>query len=224
MLYNGGRIMNDLEELKKQHLDNYRNAVIEIVKNNTNALVDDDIDSLINVPPLDSMDQIKNKFLAVAKKEKAVLETEKMNQMVLDFRKALIKKMDGIKKLRTEELISNLNKIVLQNDIIKITKKDLNLINKKIRRNIKEILNELVSKYLINNIGIVYTKVDDETKKAKMIQEMTKFLNSRGQYQKQLLENIDFKLLVKDTTLINGVKEQTDRYLFTKSNSHLFKW
>ena len=215
--------MNDLEELKKQHLDNYRNAVVEIVKNNTNSLIDDDIDSLINVPPLDSMDQIKNKFLVVAKKEKAVLETEKMNQMVLDFRKTLIKKMDEIKKLRIEELIININKITLQNDVIKITKKDLNLINKKIRRNIKEMLNELVNKYLINNIDIVYTKVDDEAKKAKMIQEMTKFLNSRGQYQKQLLENIDFKLLVKDTTLINGVKEQSDRYLFTKSNSHLFK-
>ena len=39
---------------------------------------------------------------------------------------------------------------------------------------------------------------------------------------KQLLENIDIKILVKDTTLINSSKEQAERYLFTINNSRLF--
>ena len=30
------------------------------------------------------------------------------------------------------------------------------------------------------------------------------------------------KLIVKNTTLINGVNEQTEHYIFTKENSHLF--
>ena len=64
--------MNDLEELKQQHINNYRKAIVEIIKNNTNSLVDDDITTLIRIPPLDSMDQIKSKILVLAKKEKVI--------------------------------------------------------------------------------------------------------------------------------------------------------
>ena len=38
-----------------------------------------------------------------------------------------------------------------------------------------------------------------------------------------MIENVDIKILIKDTTLMNLVKEQTERYLFTISNSRLFK-
>ena len=48
---------------------------------------------------------------------------------------------------------------------------------------------------------------------------MVKFLQTT--YIKQLLESVDFKIIVKDTTLINRVKEQGERYLFTKKNSYL---
>ena len=41
-------------------------------------------------------------------------------------------------------------------------------------------------------------------------------------YQKQLIETMTVKIIVKDRTLINGVVEQGERYLFTKSNSHIF--
>ena len=54
----------------------------------------------------------------------------------------------------------------------------------------------------------------------KIVDDITKFVN--GTYQRQLLENSDIKILVKDTTLINGVKEQSERYLFTLENSRLF--
>ena len=36
-----------------------------------------------------------------------------------------------------------------------------------------------------------------------------------------LLDNVDFKILVKDTTLANGVKEQGERHLFTLNNSRI---
>ena len=44
--------------------------MLEIVNNNTNSLIDNDIIFFDKKPPLDSMDQIKTKFLALAKKEK----------------------------------------------------------------------------------------------------------------------------------------------------------
>ena len=58
--------MNEtIEELKLNHFKNYRNALIENVRNNTNVLVDDDIMSLLKKPPLDSMDLIKSKFFII---------------------------------------------------------------------------------------------------------------------------------------------------------------
>ena len=51
------------------------------------------------------------------------------------------------------------------------------------------------------------------------VKEESNFLKKL--YLKQLLDSFDIKLLVKDTTLINSVKEQGDRYIFTLKNSRL---
>ena len=45
--------MNELEKLMQQHVENYKKAVLEIVNNNTNSLIDNDIIFLIKKPPLD---------------------------------------------------------------------------------------------------------------------------------------------------------------------------
>ena len=71
----------------------------------------------------------------------------------------------------------------------------------------------------MKNIERVFVKDTSDDVKRKIITEITKYINSS--YQKQLLENVDIKILVKDTTLINGTKEQADRYLFTLKNSRL---
>ena len=70
-------MINTLEEFKKQHLENYRQAIMEIIRNNTDVLVNEDIMSLLRKPPLDSMDLIKSKYLDLAKKNKVVLDTVK---------------------------------------------------------------------------------------------------------------------------------------------------
>ena len=62
--------MNDIEKIKTEHVENYKKALIETINNNTNALFDEDIASLLKTPPLDSMDVIKSKFLDLAKKIK----------------------------------------------------------------------------------------------------------------------------------------------------------
>ena len=95
-------------------------------------------------------------------------------------------------------------------------------INKIIKKNVKQIIDESVQKNILDNICNIFTNDVDNDKKQKISKEIFKFLDKRGIYQKQLLENIDFKILVKDTTLINGLKEQAERYVFTKNNSRLF--
>ena len=65
----------------------------------------------------------------------------------------------------------------------------------------------------------IFINDTNEDIRSKIVSEVSKYV--KGSYQKQLLDNIDFKILVKDTTLINGTKEQSERYLFTLNNSRL---
>lgn len=216
--------MNELEKLMQQHVENYKKAVLEIVNNNTNSLIDNDIIFLIKKPPLDSMDQIKTKFLALAKKEKIILDTNNLDKMICNFRKDVIHKIETIKKIRIDEITTIINSINIneENQVIKITKKELSSINKIIKKNVKQIIDESVQKNILDNICNIFTNDVGNDKEQKISKEIFKFLDKRGIYQKQLLENIDFKILVKDTTLINGLKEQAERYVFTKNNSRLF--
>ena len=215
-----------LLKFKEQHLNNYKLAILETIKNNTNVLVDEDLMSLIKKPPLDSMDVIKTKFLDIAKKNHIILNIESLDHMMDKYRKDFAKSGNVVKKERLDVLNDLINnyKFEKDTDIFKIRKKDLEVINKKIKKILKDDLKECVEKDIIKNINKLFSEVEDEAKMKKIVDDITKFVN--GTYQRQLLENIDIKILVKDTTLINGVKEQSERYLFTLENSRLFneKW
>lgn len=210
-----------IKKIKEQHIDNYRNAILENIKNNTNVLVDEDIMSLTRKPPLDSMDLIKGRFLDLAKKNKIILDTCELDKILDDYRKLFNKCLDKIKDIRLKELSDKVIKTKFEktNDTIKINKKDFTNVNKQIKKLIKEQLSESFEKKIVKNIERIFVKDTSNEVKAKIISEITKYVN--GSYQKQLLENVDIKILVKDTTLINGTKEQAERYLFTLNNSRL---
>lgn len=216
--------MNDtLEQFKKQHIENYRKAILENIRNNTTVLVDEDIMSLLKKPPLDSMDVIKTKFLDLAKKGKVILNTDELDNMLEVYRKDVIKCCDEIKNIRIEELSEKVESITLEKnmDIIKLNKKDFSDINKKIKKIVKDQIKNSVENKIVKNVNKLFTKNIDVDCEKKLTKELIKFVN--GSYQRQLLENVDIKVLVKDTTLMNGVKEQAERYLFTLENSRLFK-
>ena len=125
-------------------------------------------------------------------------------------------------KIRLDFLVSIVNnyKFDKENDVVKIRKKDLEIINKKIKKLLKEHLKDNVDVEIINKIKSIFNSVEDELKLKKIYDDIFKVVN--GSYQRQLLESVDIKILVKDTTLINGVKEQSERYLFTLENSRLY--
>jgi len=210
----------DVEELKQQHIKTYKNAIIENIKNNTKSLVNDDIKSLIVKPPLDSMDSIKNKFLSVAKKDKIVLNTEELSKILDDYRKCLNKVLVDIEKERISVLSKKVEEYSFDSsdDVVVFYKKDFININKFIKKNVKD---QLASALEIVNkkIDKVFSKDVEDGIKDKFTQEVVKYLKSN--YQKQLLDSLDIKVLVKDTTLINGIKESTDHYVFTLNNSKL---
>ena len=213
----------DKEEMSKfleQHENNYRRAVLDNIKNNTDVLVDQDITSLLKKPPLDSMDLIREKFLDLAKKNKIVLNTEELGVLLDNYRTYLLNCCESIKDIRLLELNEKVEKASLkkEGELIKINKKDFTSINKKIKKLLKDTLIEGYDVCILKNIDMVFIEVEDSVKE-KIIDDISKYI--KGNYQKQLLENLDIKILVKDTTLMNGTKEQGERYLFTLNHSRL---
>lgn len=215
-------MMYDVQSLKDNHVSNYRKALVETINNNTNALFDEDISSLIKKPPLDSMDLIKSKFLDLAKKNKIVLNADVLTGMVDRYRDKCLDAFDKLKDIRIAELSKIVNNYSLEKDtdVIKINKKDFNLVNKKIKSEMKGIIKLNLSQEIITKIDGLFSENIDPSIVKKITGDVSKYIN--GNYQRQLLENIDFKILVKDTILINSFKEQSERYLFTLENSRIF--
>ena len=88
------------------------------------------------------------------------------------------------------------------------------------KQDLKKILDLSQTEILFNNLDTIYEDGIDEEIKSRINKAFTKFMKST--YQKQLNESIAIKTMVKDRTLLSGILEQGERYLFTKSNSHLF--
>ena len=215
--------MNEVENFKKQHLNTYKNATKEIINNNTISLVEGDILSLVKKPPLDSMDSIKTKLLSLAKKEKIVLDTKELENIISTYRNNLSKEIMHLVDVRNLPLLDKIDSFEpsRETEIIKITKKELENINKNIKKEIKKIVKDSYEDILFKNLDKLY--VADEGKKEvyeNINKSFKKYMNSN--YLKQLNDNISIKILVKDQTLMSGVLEQGERYLFTKANSHIF--
>lgn len=205
-------------DLLKQHKEIYLNAIKEIIKNNTEMLVNDDLYPLFSAPPLEIMDTLKQKFLTLAKNYNLILENNKVEERLQIYRKQMLQEIDIIGKFRCQELESKLNKLESNDDsTFKLLKKDLNELDKKIRKKCKEKMIDTGKEVIINEISNLFT--NDEIPE-EISTEIIKFITVL--YPKQVLEMIDMKILVKDTILINSVKEQTERFIFTTENSHLF--
>ena len=213
-------MQENIEQLKIQQFNTYKSAIIETIKNNTNVLTNEDLMSLLKKPPLDSMDSIKSRFLGLAKKNKIILNTESLSMILDSYRDDLVKCVPKITKRRNDYLLSIVQKYNDSGSIIKLLKKDFNVLNKDIRKLFKDNLDKSNTS-LIDKFDTVFSNDIEDNIKEKIVNDVSKFV--KGSYERQLLENVDIKILVKDTTLINLVKEQTERHLFTLENSHLFK-
>lgn len=206
-------MIDDKEVVIKQHQENYKNIILDIINNNTNTLVKEDLMSLVVRPPLDSMDVIKTKFISLAKKNKIILDIEKLEVILDDYRYNISKDYLKIIEFRVNNLEKLMKKTnVSEGEEYKFLKKELNVIDKHIKDKIKIKLNECTDKYLISSIKELLNNVTDNVYN-KFSSEMIKYINK--EYTKNILESIDVKLLVKDITLINSVKESGDRFKLT---------
>ena len=212
---------DSIEKFREKHFENYKNAVMETLKNNTKVLFEDDIYSLLQRPPLDSMDIIKCKFLDLSKRHKVIIKADSLDRILDGYRQSVILFLPLWEKIRIEVL----SKIIInfvqkkETDIIKLNKKDFVPLNRMLKKQMKQDITETISKRIVKCVNQLFTSDTDDKLKEKLSNEMKKFVQTN--YLKQLLESMDFKIIVKDTTLINGVREQGERFIFTRMNSYL---
>ena len=117
-------------------------------------------------------------------------------------------------KLDNDKVIVNIN-INVEEGVLNINDKKT-LLDKNLKKEIKTKIEDEMQKLIISIPSFYQTnEIDDKLEKS-----LIKYF--KVTYPKLLMEIIDMKLIVKNTTLINGVNEQTEHYIFTKENSHLF--
>ena len=205
------------EDILKQHKQILMTAGLELATNNTNSLIEDDIINGVIEVPLEAMDTVKQRVLNIAKHNNLILNSDKFNEVLISYKEELKKEFRNIFKKRIKLIEDNYSKFDDDKpmDLVKNLKKELVKFNKEVKKEEKQVLTSLVKEKLVSNLDLI-VKDDNTTFK----KDATKFLQTT--YVKQILETVDMKILVKDTILLNSLKEQIERFIFTKENSHLF--
>lgn len=205
------------EDILKQHKQILMTAGLELATNNTNSLIEDDIINGVIEVPLEAMDTVKQRVLNIAKNNSLVLDSDKFNEVLISYKEELKRKFRNIFKKRIKLIEDNYSKFDDDKpmDLVKNLKKELVKFNKEAKKEEKQVLTSLVKEKIISNLDLI-VKDDNTTFK----KDATKFLQTT--YVKQILETVDMKILVKDTILLNSLKEQIERFVFTMENSHLF--
>ena len=205
------------EDILKQHKQILMTAGLELATNNTNSLIEDDIINGVIEVPLEAMDTVKQRVLNIAKHNNLILNSDKFNEVLISYKDDLKKEFRNIFKKRIKLIEDNYSKFDDDKpmDLVKNLKKELVKFNKEAKKEEKQIITSLVKEKIISNLDLI-VKDDNTTFK----KDATKFLQTT--YVKQILETVDMKILVKDTILLNSLKEQIERFVFTMENSHLF--
>ena len=210
---------DSVQDFKQQHFQSYQTAVYDTIENNTMVLVEDFL-SLMKKPPLDSMDTLKVRLLDLAKKYQIVFNTESLDHRLEEYRKDLSSCCDQIVLLRKEKLNHLFSKYSMEdNDYFQFYKKDFLSINKEIKKMMKNQLVSSFEKTLVLDFSTLFDSGIPEDIQEKFTNELIKYY--KGPYLRNFLDNCEIKNLVKDTTLMNSVKEHGERYLFTLNHSRL---
>lgn len=210
--------MNSVESYQKQHFDNYKMALCEIIKNNTDMLIEEDIMPLFLTPPVDSMDVLKRKIITIAKTEDNVVDINALNEMIDCFRAMAKKVFEEVSSKRLKFLTKQINEISIQDRTFHINKQKLTKLTKELSLYYEKKISHYIENNMIPKIDSLLSK---EEKDAIFFMEVKHFLDDF--YPHQLFQLIDSKFYHKNTTLMNGLNEQKKRYLFTKKNSYLYK-
>ena len=145
---------------------------------------------------------------------------EELSKLLDNYREELNKSIESIRKERIDILNKKVSSFKYkENEVLEFYKKDFLSLDKVLKKILKD---NMISSYesVFKEINKIFDKDIDEDIKNKIIEDIDKFINKN--YQKQIMDSFDIKVLVKDTILINSINESNERYLFTLNNSRLF--
>jgi len=213
-------------DYKLQHLNSYKHAILELIQNNTNRFVQDDVIPLFSRPPLDSMDVIKVKFLSLAKEHQFILDTEVLEKLLDQYRSHMLKQIESLADMRKEEYQNIVSSFQdeKKNATIHLSSKKVKEVSKEFIHDFQKMLETSVKDLLLSKCSSCISKTKSSSISSleeTVYQECRLFFEEK--YVKQMISTLSLKLSFRDHVLINAIKEQTDRYLFTKKNSYLLK-
>ena len=211
-----------INQYHKQHYSNYVLAIKETVINNTNSLIEEDLLSFFNKPPLDSMDVIKNKMLSLAKENEIILDSNQLDQFLMEYRTQALGILKEVIKERSTRVLATFVKNneeekeyrVSVSTLERITNPLIKLVDTSIRSLILSIVDEKITQIIaMENIE----KEKIKNFKISVIQYL------KSVYLPNLKTDIKQKFLIRDYILINVIKEQGNRYLFTEKHSRIYQ-
>ena len=211
-----------MEDLERQHKENYRKAIYDTIDDNTDKLIQEDSVPLFKEPPLASMDVLKSKILEKAKEEKIILSTEQLDKVIHDFRSKMLVEVLKIGDYRRDGLHNCMENVIekeeFEEDQIENLFQD---VREKMRSLFEKKLEYSLQEDVIPNLSTLFQSTKNNTPDSidNFLISVSKYLTYR--YPEQLIDAFVDKILLKDQILLNRLKEHNERYCFTKTHSHL---
>lgn len=219
----GETMKEKLEDFEKQHKQNYYDAVVDTIHDNTEKLVKEELLPLFQDPPLASMDTLKSTILKYAKAEKIVLSLEQLQAIIHRFRDQMMQEVMMLGTVREESLHPFVEHALLEE------KQKKEVISASQLKQTREVLMDQIKTELEYHLqeGLIpfVPQLLDENKN-QSFNENDAFLTMVSEYltyryPSYMVKKIEDKMIFKDHTLMSRLMEHAERYQFTQEHSRL---
>ncbi len=212
-----------VQKVIKKHTENYKNALLQTVDDNTDSLLEE-IKVILKEPPLASMDLIKSKILNFAKTNQVIISLEKLQQLTETYRYNLLSDLDCLGSFRKEQLKALIESNFKENGgLIEILETEYKKINNAFIEQLSKNINDNINKIVIPKIVDLVDKNKNKEESAinSFEEEVRCYLIN--DYPKYILEQIKKLIFTKNHTLNNRFKDQANRIKFIEQNSRLLQ-
>ncbi len=216
---------DQLQEIQEQHQKNYRMAIMDTIDENTDGLVQEDLEALFNDAPLESMDLLVGKITMRARQDHVILSHERLLEMVQKFRTEMKQELPSIGNYRKEQLKGQFGLLLDQKEeqTSSDTEECLEQVRDTLHQRFQKTFEEHLARDLVEELPTLLneSKNQDPVQNESFLTETNTYLTTR--YQEQILTMFIDKVTFKDQILKNRLMEHAARHQFTMDHSHLLQ-